>query len=780
MKILRIILLLSIVTNMISCKKSEPAEVSLIPKPASLVQEDGMVTINKNYSIFLTDQEKLGVNSGYLAARFKSAAGFDLPVANKAMDKAINLVLDEGLISSLGSEGYQLVAAGKSITISAGNEAGIFYGIQTLFQLLPPEIYSDKPVPGIIWAVPSVSITDSPRFPWRGYMLDVSRHFFPVSHIYRVIDQLAYHKLNRLHLHLTDDQGWRIEIKKYPRLTDIGAWRVNREDKHWNSREPQKPGEIADYGGFYTQDEIRSFVQYAAERNITIIPEIEMPAHATAALASYPEFSCTGQPLTVLPGGIWPCANIFCAGKEETFAFLEDVLAEVIDLFPSEMIHIGGDEAYKAEWIKCPLCQKRIRTEGLKDEHELQSYFVQRIEKFLNSKGRILIGWDEILEGGLAENAAVMSWRGTQGGIEAAQANHPVVMSPTSHCYFDYYQGNPEMEPLAIGGYLPLAKVYSFEPVPEELAPEQGRWILGAQANLWTEYVADPGHADYMTYPRLTALAEVCWVQKESKNYDDFLARLPRQLSRYESMGINYSNSFASVEVVTNLNSANQLFEIELHSAYPGTEIRYTLDGTDPSPESLLYAAPFTLDKTATIKAMACLNGKPFSKTSTKEVMIHLASGKPVIYAGTYSPNYTGGGDGALVNSVRGTINMSDGAWQGFEGNDLIADIDLGSVVTLKKISVGALQSAGSWVFFPRMAVFATAGEDMVFQVIGTVQNQKDLQGSAREIQDFSVEFSPVQARHIRVTVINTGVCPPWHAGAGNKAWMFIDEIIVE
>ncbi|MFO7617601.1 MAG: beta-N-acetylhexosaminidase, partial [Bacteroidales bacterium] len=481
MKIVRLFIPMALSLLLFSCTAKDQSP-RVIPAPTMLVETGGQVTIDRNWSVFVQDSEALAFHGDYLTSRISKATGMDLPVVKRASARTISLLLDGQLADSLGSEGYELTASGKEISILAATGSGVFNGIQTLFQLLPPAIYSDEPVREK-WSLPAVKVTDSPRFAWRGYMLDVSRHFFPVEHVYRLIDQLAYHKLNKLHLHLTDDQGWRIEIRKYPKLTEIGAWRVNRESNHWNSREPQRPGEIADYGGFYTQDDIRNLVRYAAERNITIIPEIEMPAHATAALASYPEHSCTGEPLTVLPGGIWPCTNIFCAGKEETFAFLEDILTEIIEIFPSQFIHIGGDEADKTEWIQCPACQKRIRQEKLQNEHELQSYFIRRIDRFLTSQGRSLIGWDEILEGGLAENAAVMSWRGFEGGVEAARAGHPVVMSPTSHCYFDYYQGSPDLEPLAIGGYLPLEKVYSFDPVPEQLTRDEGRLILGAQAN---------------------------------------------------------------------------------------------------------------------------------------------------------------------------------------------------------------------------------------------------------------------------------------------------------
>jgi len=456
-----------------ACKTTPDPAVSVIPQPLQIEQTTGVFTLNSRVKIELPNETKLSGEANYLKTRIQKATGWVLQTVPQTNGKKISLRMEDGLEGTLGLEGYSLTVTKKEIKILATTPAGVFYGIQTLLQLLPPEIYGNQVAEQVKWNVPLVKITDKPRFAWRGYMLDVSRHFFPASYLYGVLDHMAIQKLNVFHLHLADDQGWRLEIKKYPRLTEVGAWRVNREDQHWNKREPIKPGEKADYGGFYTQDDIRKLVAYAGERHITIVPEIEMPAHATAALAAYPEVSCDQAEYSVLPGGIWPCTNIYCAGKDETFTFLENVLSEVMALFPSQYIHIGGDEATKDKWVVCKNCQKRIHEEHLKNEKELQSYFIQRIEKYVNAQGRKIIGWDEILEGGLAPNAAVMSWRGTEGGIAAAKAGHPVVMCPTSNCYIDYYQGKPETQPQGIGGYLPLEKVYALDPVPAGLSAEE-------------------------------------------------------------------------------------------------------------------------------------------------------------------------------------------------------------------------------------------------------------------------------------------------------------------
>ena len=535
-----------------SCQPSRnfsQKEITLIPQVQKMTLGTSSFKFAENTSIIVqnTDQQAIADQFSNL---FEKSAGWKPKVMTggaEGSDKLI-FITDE----TLGDEGYTIDVTTSRIEIKAAKSAGFFYAIQTLRQLLPAELESSQKQDKTEWLVPVISISDRPAFKWRGYMLDVSRHFFPKEDVIQMIDYLAIHKINTLHLHLLDDQGWRIEIKKYPKLTAIGAWRVDREDKPWNSRPKQEAGEKATNGGFYTQEDVKEMVAHAQKRYITIVPEIEMPAHVTAALAAYPQYSCTGGPFTVLPGGVWPVTDIYCAGKDSTFLFLQDILSEVIDLFPSKYIHIGGDEATKTEWDKCPKCKKRIKTEGLKNSGELQSYFIKRIEKFINSKGRVLLGWDEILEGGLPPKATVMSWRGTQGGIDAAKQGHDVVMTPGQPCYFDHYQGAKEEEPLAIGGFNPLNKVYEFDPIPKELDAEAAKHILGAQANLWTEYVPTFKHAQYMTFPRIAAMAEALWSSKEVKNWDDFYRRIQTFTKRYDQMGINYAKSAFKVTPTTN------------------------------------------------------------------------------------------------------------------------------------------------------------------------------------------------------------------------------------
>jgi hexosaminidase len=502
--------------------------VSVIPKPAELKVEEGSFEITPETRLIFDQSNKELVRiAQFLNDHFEKYYHFALPVASDGTT-GIRLVTDASL--KTGKESYTMRAGKTGVVITASAANGIFYGTQSLKQMLPVRA-SEK------IAVPYVEIKDEPRLAWRGVMLDVGRHFFPVSYIKEFLDHMAMYKLNTFHWHLTEDQGWRIEIKKYPRLTELAHWRDETVVGH-ASKSTTYDG--IGYGGFYTQDQIRDLVQYAADRFITIVPEIEMPGHSTAALAAYPELGCTGGPYQVAK--TWGVMkDVYCAGKEETFSFLQDVLDEVCELFPSAYIHVGGDECPKDAWKKCPACQKKIKDEGLTDEHELQSYFIRRMEKYLLSKNRKLIGWDEILEGGLAPEATVMSWRGVKGGIEAAKQRHDVVMTPNSHMYFDYYQKeNHEGEPLAIGGFLPLDKAYSYEPVPEELTAEEANYVIGVQANVWTEYIANTGYLEYMTFPRVCALSEVAWSPKEKKDFTDFQDRMQSEYVRLKMYGINF------------------------------------------------------------------------------------------------------------------------------------------------------------------------------------------------------------------------------------------------
>jgi hexosaminidase len=510
---------------------------AIIPAPVSIKEIQGNFTFKKDSKIFLSvlnDENKLAAD--FLAGLVRNPTGLNIPVLQgiKTISGSVLMTIDTA-ISNL--EGYTLKITRKNIELRAHSAVGLFYAVQTIRQLLPPDVEKDSIVNNLVLKVPCCEIADEPRYVYRGMHLDVARHIFPVEYIKRYIDMIALHKMNTFHWHLTEDQGWRIEIKKYPKLTEVGAFR--KETIVGKAGKNQAVYDGKPYGGFYSQNEVREIVAYAKSRFITIIPEIEMPGHSLAALAAYPKLACTNGPFEV--GKKWGIVeDVYCAGKEETFKFLEDILTEVTELFPGEYIHIGGDECPKKRWEKCPLCQKRIKVEGLKDEKELQSYFIKRIEKFVVSKGKKLIGWDEILEGGLAPEATVMSWRGVAGGIDAAKQGHDVIMSPNSYVYLDYYQCEPAGQPLAIGGYLPLEKVYSFDPQFPELSVEENRHILGLQGNLWTEYIPTPQQMEYMAFPRAFAISETGWTPGAKKDFEDFLTRFAVQRLRYDKLGINY------------------------------------------------------------------------------------------------------------------------------------------------------------------------------------------------------------------------------------------------
>jgi hexosaminidase len=507
------------------------AQVNIIPQPVSVKMPAtaGNFIITAKTPIVLQGSG-LENAASFLNDYLKEVYGLKLNIQKKAVTAGAIYLNFERMDKPIAGA-YKLEAKKNGIYINGDNEAGVFYGVQTLLQLLPVEKSNAL-------AIPFVNIEDYPRFQYRGLMLDVGRHFFDVAFVKRYIDYIALHKMNYFHWHLTEDQGWRIEIKRYPKLTSVGAYRDGTIIGH----HPGTGNDSTRYGGFYTQEQVKEVVAYAAKRYVTVVPEIEMPGHSSAALTAYPWLGCTGGPYMVKQN--WGVhKDVFCAGNDSVFTFLQNVLDEVIPLFPSKYVHIGGDECPKDAWKVCPKCQARIKALGLKDEHELQSYFVQRMEKHINKKGKILIGWDEILEGGLAPNATVMSWRGEKGGIEAAKQNHHVIMTPTTYVYLDYGQKKPE-DSLVIGGFLPLEKVYSYEPYPKELSPEQAqKYILGAQGNVWTEYMGFPRKVEYMIFPRATALSEVLWSPAASKNYDDFKKRLQVQFKRYELWGANYSKA---------------------------------------------------------------------------------------------------------------------------------------------------------------------------------------------------------------------------------------------
>ena len=590
--------------------------VHIIPEPVSLQTLYGEFVLTKDskVSIPISNSEIRGV-AQFFVESIALPTGFRLNIIENikfTSSKSINFILDEK--SLVAPDRYVLEVSAKRINIKASGSQGMFYAVQSLMQLLPKQIENNS-YQKIIWKIPAVNITDAPRYGWRGVMLDVSRHFFPKAYIKKFIDQLARLKFNSFHWHLTDDQGWRIEMKSYPKLTSVGAWRVQRTGKWWD-REPPKDDEERSYGGFYTQDDIREIVKYAQERYITILPEIDVPGHSLAVLAAYPEFSCGGGKFEVNAGVKFykDVENTLCPANEEVYVFLDKVLGEVAQLFPNQYIHIGGDEAYKGYWEKSAECQALMKREGLKTMDELQSYFIKRVEKIVLSKGKRMIGWDEILEGGLAPDATVMSWRGMKGGIAAAKQNHQVVMSPWEFVYLDLYQGDPNIEPVTYG-MARLKKTYSFESTPKGV---EDKLILGGQGNLWTESVPTTRHLEYMLYPRILAISEVLWSQKGRKNWDYFTKKLETYFLRMDEAKLNYALSMYDAVVRTEKDGDGKL-KIELTTEVNGLEIYYTFDGTNPDNFTPKYQGKMLeIPKTATtLKVITYQNGKPKGKQIT-------------------------------------------------------------------------------------------------------------------------------------------------------------------
>lgn len=565
-------------------------EINLIPQPVKLETQTGFFKISATTKMVSNQANK--EIADLFAAMIKAPTGYNLGHAT-SHKYGIHLNINATYNSTLGNEGYVLEVNPSRISISANKPAGLFYGMQSLMQLLPKEIESPLKTKTETWLVPCVKITDYPRFAWRGLMLDVSRHFFDKELVKKYINQLAKYKMNVFHWHLTDDQGWRIEIKSLPKLTEIGAWRAPRMGLWW-TRNPQAEGENASYGGFYTQAEVKEIVKYAQERFVTILPEIDVPGHSLAALAAYPELSCTGGPFKVNVGNVFYTKedNALCPGNEQTFDFMDKVLGEVAALFPGQYIHIGGDECYKGFWKDCAKCQKRMAGENLKTVEELQSYFIKRMEKIVQAKGKKMMGWDEILEGGLAPEATVMSWRGMQGGIEAAKANHHVVMTPTANCYLDLYQGDPAVEPPTYSR-LTLTNCYNFEPIPKEISDPS--LVLGGQGNLWTESVPNYRQVEYMTWPRAFALAEVFWSPKETRNWDSFVQRMEANFARYNIANVNYATSVFDASIQPVKDTVNKTMRIALTTELKDLDVYYTFDGTYPDHFSPKYKEPLAI-----------------------------------------------------------------------------------------------------------------------------------------------------------------------------------------
>ncbi|GAB4020552.1 glycoside hydrolase family 20 protein [Spirosoma koreense] len=741
-------------------------QYNLIPFPARFSGQNGQFTLTASTRIVVSPASDAGVKAvaQTFAGQVKAANGLTLPVAatSPSLAKGAHIFLSLNKTLALGDEGYKLTVSPGRVLAEASTPKGLFYATQTMRQLLPaPGAPSSAPT------MPACAITDRPRFSYRGLHLDVSRNFMPVAFVKKYIDLLAMHKQNTFHWHLTDDQGWRIEIKKYPKLTQIGSKRAETVVGQYFQNYPQqfdgKP-----VGGFYTQEQIRDVIRYAQSRFVTIVPEIEMPGHALGALAAYPELGCepTKAYKVATKWGVFD--DVFCP-SDKTFGFLQDVLTEVMALFPGKYIHIGGDECPKTAWKQSAFCQELMKKNNLKDEHELQSYFIRRIEKFVNSKGRAIIGWDEILEGGLAPNATVMSWRGTEGGIAAAKQKHNVVMTPTGTCYLDYYQGNPATEPLAIGGYLPLDQVYAYEPMPAELSAAEQKYILGVQGNIWTEYTPTPEAVEYMVFPRAIALAEIGWMQAGPHNFEDFAQRLKNHLPRLTN--VNYAKRLFDISAVTQPSEQGQL-QVVLKKLDADSRIFYTLNGKEPNEQSTEYIGPITLTKTTTLRAMTPAGGR-----LTQTFTLHKGKNKPYTYA-ILLENNSDKSLTKLTDGVRGETPRDRRQWANFFG-DMDVTVDLGDVTSVTKVSLNFLKVILEKNFPPTSVDIALSKDGNEYKEAITQPIRYDLNGPW-DILPVVADFKTARARYVRIRAKNVGVCPAGHPNAGEKTWFATDEIVVE
>lgn len=730
----------------------------IIPQPVQMEFQIGEFDFSENTLIYFENDvfwDEVNVFNSSLNTFY----GFTLrPVSVPIGDNYIYLFLD----TTLANEEYYLEMTPEFIRIR-GNEAGVFYGLQSVLQMLPPTIDSQI-------ALNCVNIHDYPRFQWRGMHLDVSRHFFPKEFIFKYLDYLAYYKMNTFHWHLTDDQGWRIEIKRYPLLTELGAWRKGTLIGH--SSDEEQIADTARYGGFYTQDDIREVVAYAQARHITIVPEIEMPGHSMAALKGYPFLSCTGNEQDVSTGwGVFD--HVFCT-TDTVFTFLENVLTEVMDLFPGTYIHVGGDECPKGNWKKCPQCQQRMKSEGLKDENELQSYFIKRIEVFINSNGRKLIGWDEILEGGLAPNAAVMSWRGTEGGTEAAKQGHYVVMTPGSHCYFDHYQGDPTNEPLAIGGYTPVEKVYAYEPIPDELNESERHFILGAQGNVWTEYIDSEEHVEYMIFPRLCALAEVVWTPAEQKNWIDFRTRLIKHFDYFEHRNINHSMALFEIKKKVICDTVQRKIFVVFSQELNMGDISFWTENDNKSlilPQ--IYNGPIEVDGSYTVFAeVRDLEGNERGYTQ-QEFVFSKSSGAGIQLTFPPSSYYNYGSPYTLVDGVSGRVPWNGKEWLGFSNTNMEALIDLQKREEISTISVHTLKAEASWIYLPVSMNIEFSTDGKSFMPFGHLSSDDIIKGG----RILTISKKPVKARYVKIFIEKEGIISAGKPGEGHNAWLFVSEI---
>lgn len=771
--------LLGMIVGLTGCHSSEKMkERVVVPAPLEMKKADGTFTFQAATRIAVPGEEQRLV-AQWFAGLFRTAAGFE-PKVEVAGQGDVLLVLD----SSLKEEAYKLDITSDLLQITASSNRGFFYALQTVRLLLPAGIEASNAVKEA-WKVPAMTVRDEPRFAYRGFMLDVARYFMPKEDVMRLVDCMSMLKLNKLHLHLSDDNGWRLEIKKYPRLAEVGGYRVDRPGIPFPARHNATADEKATVGGFYTQEEMKEIISYAAERQVEVIPEIDIPAHSNAALAAYPEYACpvVKQFIGVLPGlGGKNAEIIFCAGNDRTFAFLQDVLDEVMALFPSKYIHLGGDEAAKANWKKCPLCQQRIRRERLENEEELQGYFMERMSAYVRSHGKEVMGWDELTNSRLPKDAIVFGWQGFgNAALKAAAQGHRFVMTPARVTYLIRYQGPQWFEPLTYFGNNLMKNLYEYEPVQTNWKPEYEPLLMGVQASMWTEFCHSTEEVYYMVFPRLAALAEIAWAPKKYRNWPAFLKGLDTFTEHLNQKGVTYARSMFNIQQTVRADSLGQLM-VKLECERPDVEIRYTLDGSEPSASAICYEQPFVVKESLLVKAATFKDGQQMGKTLELPLKWNKATAKPLLDV-TTGKQLKKGDLWLLVNGVRGSERQTDFEWTAPAiGEPLSFTVDLLQAETLNKCSLGSVSFYGMAVHKPRSLKVEVSEDNRTFSTMGILKldDEKIFQEGRNMEQLGVVAEKPVRARYVRFTLEGAGLCPEGHIRAGQPARFYIDEVVIE
>ena len=762
----------AIAAAVLSCTNAGDNTINVVPYPNEVSIQSG--TFDAAGAAFQCSEDIDEASANAIAA-FADQLSTVSGIKDAGTGNCFTFTVD----SSLPEEAYTLNISRKNVQVKAASLRGFNYAIQTIKQMLPAEIYGKEEAQGKDWTLQCAEIKDQPRFGYRGMHLDVSRHFFDIDMVKKYIDVMEIHKLNTLHWHLTDDQGWRIEIKKYPKLTEVGSIRKETIIGHINNS-AKYDGTPYGEGCWFSQDQVKEIISYAAAKGIEIIPEIDLPGHMLAALAAYPELGCTGGPYDVW--GRWGIADdVLCAGNEKTMLFLEDVITEVAALFPSEYFHIGGDECPKVRWEKCPKCQAKIRELGLKDteefkaEHYLQSYVMNRMTSVLEKQGKKIIGWDEILEGEVADNAIVMSWRGTAGGIKAAQMGHDAIMTPNSFFYLDYYQSlDTANEPLAIGGYLPVETCYSYEPYTEEMTEEERAHILGVQANLWTEYIASDDHLEYMLLPRLAALSEVQWCQPENKDWERFLDSADDFCAIYEVAGYNYAKHIFDVRGSVSVENNNVLVHLE---AQGDTPIRYTTDGSVPTEDSPLYTAPVAITGSCTFTAKAFRPGHE-GTLYKKDFNGHKAMAKTITVNTQAHKNYRGGLPYILIDGMKGPKDFHSKEWSGWRTEPFEAVIDMAGE-TYSSLTLSTTVVKYDDIFNPQDITVYSSENGTDFTEVAKGEYETEGEKEPNGAKEYTLEFPETSAKYLKIVANPVQAKPEWHVRPGSKGFLFIDEIIV-